>query len=292
MTTALLVVFARPSFAEVCDLTETSGNLSCDIVGTNGAGGSATGWFFVDETHPTGTGVFQPFLRLQQKGTEEGYNTTARSYSPGGSTQFDEKTDPNWTRNLLLSNVGQVDLFGNGTLYRQFILDLNEPNAAVGSKHLITLDQLEIYVSNNASLDKYTPTNGGNNDGGGGLSYKSGAASTAVKIFDMDTGSGGTALDQYIQLDYRVTGGGSGTSDMAFYLPSSLFGNYTYVYLYSEFGQPTGSSGKYASEAGFEEWSSRAGVLPPPNTAVPEPATLTLLGTGILAATRRKFRRA
>jgi hypothetical protein len=274
MAAVAALAFPVVASAAVCDLTEGSGTTNCAIAGSTGS----TGLFYTDEQHPTGTGVIDSFLRLQQNGYEQGYNTSARSY--GSGTQFDEKTDPNFTRNLLTSELETVKI-GN-TTYMQFLLDLNEPNSATGTKYLITLDQLEIFVSNTPNLDTYSPNNvNQGNDAGGSLTG-------AVKIFDMDSNS----TDSYVQLDYRVSGQGSGSSDMAFYLDSSLFAGYQYVYLYSQFGDNKNKAYKYESQVGFEEWFSDKGPLSNPNTAVPEPATLLLLGSGLAVAARRKFRKA
>lgn len=290
---ALSLALPDRAAAEVCDLREGA-LTNCSIIGSGAGGTTVTGLFYVDEQHPTGTGVIDSFLRLQQQGsspTEQGYNTSARSYplpAPGPKTQFDEKTDPNYTRNLLLTEVETKTI--NGTVYREFLLDLNEPNSAVNTKYIITLDQLEIFVSNDANLDYYTAT--GANNSSGSLAY-SGGGGSAVKIFDLDQDGSGGGADGYVQLDYRVSAQGSGSSDMAFYLESSLFGSYKYVYLFSQFGDLTGSSNKkYESNGGFEEWFTRSGTLPPPNTAVPEPATLAMAGTGLAALlARRRMRR-
>src|SRR5262245_61640470 len=57
---------------------------------------------------PTGTGYIDPFLRLQQNGSEKGYNTSA-DYIPGGGldfqTGYNQKDPLNYTHDLLLSEV-------------------------------------------------------------------------------------------------------------------------------------------------------------------------------------------
>ena len=252
---ALLGLTPREAAANtVCDLT-TAGS-SCPAI--NG------GLFYTDEQHPTGTGYIDSFLRIQQKGWEQGYNTDARP------VQFDEKTDLTFTHNLALANVGVKNI--GGTDYREFFLDVNE----TASKPYLTLDQLEIYVSNTASIASGYSNSGANNG--------SGSLAGANKIYDLDTASS----DNYVQLNYNLSSSGSGSGDMVFYLPSALFGSYKYVYLFSEFGDITGKDAKkYASNAGFEEWFTKSSI-PVPNTAVPEPASLVLLGTGVLAALRRR----
>jgi len=89
-----------------------------------------------------------------------------------------------------------------------------------------------------------------------------------------------------------------------FYLPDSLFANSgqgtnPYVYLYSQFGcggvnKNCNNNANYASDdisnAGFEEWwvrSTLGGGGGGGQSAVPEPTSLLLLGTGLLIAVRR-----
>src|SRR5437899_1740853 len=99
----------------------SGGRASAETIDLTSVGSSGTingGLFQQTSTQPTGTGVIDSFVRIQNNGTEQGYNTSARP------VQFDEKTDPNYTRPLLLSSVPVVNI--NGVNYRQFLLDINQ----------------------------------------------------------------------------------------------------------------------------------------------------------------------
>jgi len=253
-------------------------------------GGSAIingGLFYTDEQHPTGTGFIDSFLRIQQNGWEQGYNTSARPVED--SVQV--KVDPNFTRNLTLGEVGTKTI--GGVLYREFFLDVNEP--AAGNKNWITLDQLEIYGSNMANLNQYCggTANTGSGDLGAQASGVCGTANynnDATKLYDLDTGT-----NNFVQIDYLLMGSGSGSSDLVFYLRDSLFTGYSYVYLFSQFGDLTltKNNNLYESGAGFEEWFTKSSTIPPPNiTSMPEPTTLVLLGSGLALAWHRRRRAA
>ena len=267
------------------------------------------GLFFTDEQQPTGTGFIDSFLRIQSNTSEQGYNTSDRPVEDPNQV----KIDPNFTRDITLGEVGTKTI--GGIVYYEFFLDINEPAATNGTKHNITLDQLEIYADNTKSLNLYSgiAQNGDANSTGGQLceANSTGTAcknnSEATKIYDLDNAGcspdgNHTACDNYLQLNYLVSGHGSGAGDMVFYLAKSLFTNAgftnsSYVYLFSQFGDKYNVSYKYESQAGFEEWFTHdlsGGSSTGPLTPVPEPASLLLVGTGLGFAARRwrKARRA
>jgi hypothetical protein len=69
----------------------------------------------------TGTGVYDPFLAIQDSPNEEGFNTDS------SDLPLDDTHDE-FTHSILLSTVPTVTI--NGVEYLEFRVDLNEPRAA------------------------------------------------------------------------------------------------------------------------------------------------------------------
>jgi hypothetical protein len=199
--------------------------------------------------HPAGTGVIQSFVRIQATGTEQGYNTSGRP------VPFDEKTDPNFTRDLPLADV-PIRNFG-GINYYEFLLDANEPIGMGNST--ISLDQVKIFTTT-------TPNQNTTNVG-----------SLGQLRYDMD-GAG----DSWVIID-DVLNAGSGETDMRMLVPVSDFtgaGPNDLVILYSQFGthDPSGD--------GFEEWAVQTTT-----NIIPLPAAAAMGMAGLAGLAVRRTRR-
>jgi len=208
--------------------------------------GTLSGAYFeVGSLHPAGTGVFNPFLTIQEKGTEQGYNTL-------GKLQFDEKRQPQWTHELLLSSL-KVVTAPNGTQSYEFTLDLDEADTV--KKRLISLDELQIYRG--AAPDYHQL------DTAAMKFTDSGAVANLV--YDMDAANDNTVL-----LNYDVISRGNGASDLNVYIATSAFaGSGPYVYLYSKFGTYGQAGFDYTTDASYEEWRAVSGANPPQAVPVP-----------------------
>jgi hypothetical protein len=202
------------------------------------------GLFSTIGNQPTGSGVFDPFLTIQNNVTEQGYNNSIGN--------FDTKREPVYNHEIKLSQLNVTTI--GGIQYYSFNVDINEPNGA--TKSLISLDSFRVYTSPTLQTTTSTDANGLFNGSLGTLRYDSGTGNF-VKINDINSGSG--------------------QSDLAVFIPVSNFGGASAddnVYVYQYWGQ------EFNTEGGYEETSIGAGTS---LTAVPEVSSFLPL-TGVFAA--------
>ena len=258
--------FVQSALAIALDLTGpvSSGSIAADVGGT--------ALFRRDHSHPTGTGVFNPFLTLQSAGSqkaEQAYHTIGRV---GSQPPLDALRN-HWNTDLTFGALQQVTV--DGHQYYLFELDANEPGQGTTSRYM-SLDNIRIYTS---PIGGQTPANP---DSLGVLRFALnplGAYNNWVKI---DSALGPTA--------------GSGDSDLFVYIPSSAFAGVSasdFVYFYNLNGAHWRTDSGTGAEAGFEEWRALLGSNDIP--AVPDASTtLSLLGIALLGleSLRRKSRSA
>jgi len=275
VTAALLSLTHASAHAKiVLDVTPTA---STTASGTDTSGSG----FIVTNTaiQPTGTGVIDPFLTIQETGQERGFNTDV------GEPLDTKRSGGGFTRAIQLGEIATVQI--GGVEYLQFLLDVNQD-----SNGPISLNQIQFFVSpadvgSNYSLTE--ATQGIGTDGTGGNDAIIGFGPSATEVFRMNNlENNGTDLvtNTEIQID---SAHGSGSGDMFLYVQSSLFGTdlKSYVTLFSQFGRPNGT---YSSTAGFEEWAFVQGSGPTVQP-VPEPATMALVLSGLIPFGILKFGR-
>ncbi len=209
-----------------------------------------------------GTGVIDPFLRIQATGTESGYNLGLEGSfndNPAPATAIKPLDDKDtggsqYNHVLLLSTVPVVNI--GDTDYRELTLDLHESDSVLG--RYLSIDELKIFQSNIGTLTDPT-----------GL----------TPIYNLDGSPDG---DSTILMNAKLNGG-SGNGDMLAYFPSSLFTE-PYLYMYSSYGASTFPTSynpppaDWTSDATFEEWAVRIGTTPP---TIPAPGAILLGGIGV-----------
>src|SRR5262245_6583519 len=231
---ASVVVAASTAWASNCTSPEgTSGVTVVDLT-SPGATGTVNGAIFTQiSPQSTGTGVIDPFVRINPGGSdncEQGFNTSHRKL------EMDENNSPNYTHDLLLADVPVVTI--GGVDYYQFLLDINQNNKEA-TDHFLSLNKIEIYSSGSAGASGYP----------GGL---------GVLQYSLD--SGGPA---WVWLDYALNHG-SGSGDMFMYIPKRALSG-PYIYFYSSFGED------YNANDGFEEWCILKAPSPSPSPSPSPP---------------------
>jgi hypothetical protein len=200
---------------------------------TDPSGGEINGAIFTaTQQQPAGTGFIDPFLRIQEKDFEQGYNTD-------GGFPFDDKDPHQYQHSLLISSLTPTTI--NGTQYYVFMLDSNQSGNSFSS-HKLSLDAFQLYTSNDPNQ---TTT----------VINPNGTLNLGTLIFNL--GKNNSVI---------TTATGSGKADMFVDVPVSAFTTTDqYLYLYSAFGNTIPSSG------GFEEWTFVPGlaVVPEASTLFP-----------------------
>ena len=238
-------------------------------------GTTADGTIFQAEPNPTdpstGTGVFQPFVRIQnnvqydpprQSDLQNGYNTDA----PNNDPQFDTKSGT-WTHSVLFGDLGTINI--GGITYYGLSLDANESGKADSVANQINITDMQIYLGD-SSLK--IPENSGGYTGTP-FDWTDNALTSAMitPLWQLDGLTNGD-VTVLLQASICATPGqcGSGKGDLNVFIPTSLFSGSPndYFVLYTEYS---------GADSGFEEWRYFAG-----EKSVPEPGTLVLLAIGLL----------
>lgn len=194
----------------------------------------------------SGTGIFDPFLRLQGDPTQRGYNTD-------GPVAFETKSG-RWTKAILASAIPIVncviDEIGTTGQCWEIFVDINESNTA----KYVSLNEVEVWFTTNPNLVGYVEPGG----------FPSGA----TQQYDF---SGEILIHDVNQ--------GSGRGDLRYLIPVTSFTAADYFVLFSKWGTTTTTApdGKtYASEGGFEEWKVRKA----PNLSIVKTADAASVNAG------------
>ncbi|RVC56014.1 hypothetical protein EN779_25685, partial [Mesorhizobium sp. M4B.F.Ca.ET.088.02.2.1] len=196
-----------------------------------------------------GTGLLDPFVRIQNNGTEQGYNTDA-------SVKVLDDTAKGSTQYVHALNIADIPIqYVNGVGYYRFDLDINESNS--DNVQNLSLDTLQIWQATAGNLSNYDP--------GAAPDQGTGAFPTATKIYDLDQGG-----DKFVGLNGDLQPGSGNTTDMSFLVPVANFDpSKPFIYLYSGFGYQAGTyqgstettPSTWTAESGFEEWNRQIGQV-------------------------------
>lgn len=269
----------------------------------NFAGAAPDGTLFTAAPNPsqpsTGTGVFQPFVRIQRSSaqannpgsdcngsgdcvnvggtmvpSENGFNSDAKE----SDINFDTKQGV-WTRSVLMS---EFEFLPNG--YVLLSLDANQLGQAETDLNKIVITQMEIFIGPGLANPEASNT-GIEGTGYDGTLFDADNNQADDKLlgltsrWSLDSAANGN-VDVVLQASICDTRGqcGSGHGDLNVFIPVSLLGRFdltdNFVF-YSEY--------LYAND-GFEEWKFQDA----PGQQVPAPGSLALVGIGLAAIGLRR----
>ena len=296
ITASVLVLMTSTADAVIYDLS--SGGVDMLTISGGTVGSDANFEVFTDQ--PAGTGFIDPFLRTQVPGQsaegswcgtgggsligkcEQGYNTDGRP------VQFDTKDENQWTHSLLLSDL---NVTGDG--FVEFLLDINQAQGEAGQDQLLSLDELQFFVTADPNLLGYDDTTN---------MFTAGAE----LVWDLDRFMDAAAQpnDDYILLENCKAPGtcGSGDFDLLAQIAYQDFVDATNrlgiavedanVVLFNRFGDNAGVGKNNAgSNDGFEEWTAVLGAAPGNGNGVPEPGMASLLFVGMVGVWANRRRR-
>lgn len=288
----------------LCALNETCTTQSSTASAVQGPkdGITTDGTKFIADPNPTspstGTGVFEPFVRIQRSTgnsgdyqvvdfdadgqvddrvrSENGFNTDA----PQADISYDTKNGK-WTHAL---QWGDIDT-SNGGITLQ--LDANQLGGSDTLKNQILITDMQIYIGSNPDLANPEATDlGDENSGYTGTPFNPGDNSLLNQNpeWTLDNGTNGD-VDVRLQASICDSNGqcGSGHGDLSVFIPltalaSTTYADTDYFVFYSEYLKPND---------GFEEWriltTKDGGGGTPGGGEIPEPSTLALVGFGLLS---------
>lgn len=196
-----------------------------------------------------GTGVFQPFVRIQDRGNagsngvniEAGFNTDNPNGAGPAGKELDnhDRGGNNWNHSIQLKDIPTVTVCSDGTStgssgckqYYEFLLDINEQGNSPNSG--LSLDEFKLFTAASGSLIGHTGYDGT-------TGFSNFQITGADKRYDMDSNtSPDTGGDASILMDYQnFSGSGNGVDLQALVSVDNFAGltGDTYVYLYSKFG--------------------------------------------------------
>lgn len=239
-------------------------------------------------TSATGTGTFNPMLRVQ------GNTDVLEGISTDGTLSGDATRT--WTMARPFSDLATVGVSGSATTYYSFYLDLNEPNSA---DRYLSIDSFSIYA-------RTGPTT---NPNGSSLTTFLGDATTPRLVWSLDT----LDTDQKTVVQDRAllvneASSGSGTANLLILIPDSYFtaanaSAADFFYVHAKVGAiglftvPGSGSYNFNNAGGFEEVGIVAGLgtltlpsLQASLVVVPEATTggtAVALAGGVVVALRR-----